>query len=49
MYLQTGGAVVQQLQHVLDVLCILDHEVQLHIEFSSHQLEQTDNIVKSKF
>ena len=31
---------VQQLQHVLDVLRVLDDEVQFHVELSSDELEQ---------
>jgi hypothetical protein len=31
---------VEQLQHVADVLRVLDHKVQLHVEFATHQLKQ---------
>lgn len=31
---------IQQLQHMSDVLCILNYEIQLHIEFASDQLQQ---------
>jgi hypothetical protein len=39
---------VEQLQHVADVLRVLDHKVQLHVEFAAHQLKQV-KIQKSGF
>ena len=30
---------IQKLQHVPDVLRVLDHEVQLHVELSPHELQ----------
>ena len=38
--LQVRRTVVQQLQHVFDVLCVLDHKVQLHVELATNQLER---------
>jgi len=32
--------VVQKFEHVLDILGILDDEVQLHVEFTSHELQK---------
>lgn len=37
-YLQVGRAVVQELQHVADVVRVLDDEVELHVELAAHQL-----------
>ena len=42
MYLEGVGAVVQQLQHVPDVLGVLDHEVQLHVKLAPDQLKLAD-------
>lgn len=39
-HLKVRWTVVEQFQHVLDVLRLLDNEVQLHIELAAHQLEQ---------
>lgn len=36
---------VQQLKHMLNVLCVLDDEVQFHIEFATNQLK----VIKIKF
>ena len=33
------GTVIEKLQHVSDVLRVLDHEVQLHVELSTDQLK----------
>lgn len=41
-HLQVGRAVVQQLQHVPDVLGVLDDEVQLHVELAPDQLQEED-------
>ena len=30
---------IQELQHVTNVLCILDHKVQLHVKLSANQLK----------
>lgn len=32
---------VQQFQHMLDVLRVLDHEVELHVELAANELQQT--------
>lgn len=37
-YLEIGRAMIEQFQHVPDILRILNHEVQLHVEFAAHQL-----------
>lgn len=42
IYLEGVGAVVQQLQHVPDVLGVLDHEVQLHVKLAPDQLKLAD-------
>lgn len=42
-YLQIWRAVIQKLQHVLDVLCILNNEIQFHVEFASNQLKRENN------
>lgn len=39
-YLKIRGTVIEQFQHVPDVLSVLDNEVQLHVEFSADQLQQ---------
>ena len=42
IYLEGVRAVVQQLQHVPDVLGVLDHEVQLHVKLALDQLKLAD-------
>lgn len=42
-YLQIWRAVIQKLQHVLDVLRILNNEIQFHVEFASNQLKRDNN------
>lgn len=42
-YLEIGRAMIEQFQHVPDVLCILNHEVQFHVEFAAHQLQSETN------
>lgn len=37
-YLEIGRAMIEQFQHVPDILCVLNHEVEFHVEFASHQL-----------
>ena len=37
-YLQLDGAVVHHLQHVQDVVGVLHHEVELHVELAADQL-----------
>jgi hypothetical protein len=37
-HLKVRRAMVQQLQHVLDVLRVLDNEVQFHVELPSDEL-----------
>jgi hypothetical protein len=39
-HLKVRRTMVQQLQHVLDVLRVLDDEVQFHVELPSDELEQ---------
>lgn len=38
-YLEIGRAMIEQFQHMPDVLCVLNHEVQFHVEFAAHQLQ----------
>ena len=38
-HLKTVGTVVQQFQHVTNVLSVLDYKVQLHVKFASNQLK----------
>lgn len=38
-YLEIGWAMVEKLQHVPDVLRVLYHEIQLHVEFTAHELQ----------
>ena len=42
IYLEGVRAVVQELQHVPDVLRVLDHEVQLHVKLAPDQLKLPD-------
>ena len=42
IYLERMGAVVQELEHVPDVLRVLDHEVQLHVKLAPDQLKLAD-------
>ena len=42
IYLEGVRAVVQELQHVPDVLGVLDHEVQLHVKLAPDQLKLAD-------
>lgn len=37
-YLEIGWAMIEKLQHVPDVLRVLYHEIQLHVEFTAHEL-----------
>ncbi|KAE8745311.1 hypothetical protein FOCC_FOCC007996 [Frankliniella occidentalis] len=37
-HLEVGRAVIQELQHVPDVVRVLDDEVELHVELAAHQL-----------
>lgn len=37
-YLEIGRAMIEKLQHVPDVLRVLNHEIQLHVEFTAHEL-----------
>jgi hypothetical protein len=39
-HLKVRRTMVQQLQHVLDVLRVLDDEVQFHVELPSDKLQQ---------
>lgn len=38
---------VEKLQHVPDVLCVLYHEIQLHVEFTAYELEKKNNSLKT--
>lgn len=42
-YLEIGRAMIEQFQHMPDVLCVLNHEVQFHVEFAAHQLQSETN------
>lgn len=37
-YLEIGPAMIEQFQHMPDILCVLNHEVQFHVELTTHQL-----------
>lgn len=42
-YLEIGRAMIEQFQHMPDVLCVLNHEVQFHVEFAAYQLQSETN------
>lgn len=37
---------VQQLQHVFDILCILNDEIQFHVELATDQLKRAEKKIK---
>lgn len=39
-HLQVGRTMVQQLEHVFDILGILDDKVELHVKLSADQLQR---------
>lgn len=46
-HLQVGRAVVEQLQHVPDVLRVLDDEVQLHVELAADELQAEERTIRN--
>lgn len=48
-YLEIGWAMIEKLQHVPDVLRVLYHEIQLHVEFTAYELHmKKENKNKTK-
>lgn len=46
--LEARRAVVQQVQHVEDVLGMLNHEIKLHVKFTTNKLQREERETSTK-